>query len=60
VNPRKTANASTIDAHRGEEGGISRTPLKDFNKLGHKNAVIHKNMRFPGFFHNPMYPLKRI
>jgi hypothetical protein len=44
----------------GERGGNSITPLKDFEKLGHKSAIKHKNMRPPRFSHNPMYPLKRI
>jgi hypothetical protein len=42
-------------AHGGGEGSIS----KDFQKLGHKNAIKHKNRRTPpGFLTTPCTPSK--
>ncbi len=34
----------------------SCTPSKDFQKIGHKNAIKHENRRPPRFSHNPKYP----
>jgi hypothetical protein len=49
----------SIDAHKGgkgEEGGTSCTPSKDFQKLDHKNAIKHKNRGPPQrFFQNHEY-----
>jgi hypothetical protein len=46
---------------RGEEGGSSCTPSKDFEKLYHKNAIKHENRGPPHIiYHNPNHPLKRI
>ncbi len=45
-----------FDKHRcpkGEEGGTSCSPSKDFKKLDHKNAIKHKNRGPPPIFsHN--------
>ncbi len=50
----------TGGGERGE-GGTSCTPSKDFEKLLHRNTIKHENRGPPPrFFHNPMYPLKRI
>jgi hypothetical protein len=43
----------------GGGGGTSCTPSKDFEKLGHKNAIKHENRGPPRFSHNPKYPLKK-
>jgi hypothetical protein len=48
------------EGERERGGGTSCTPTKDFKNLDHKNAIKHENMRPPGFFHHPVYPLKRI
>jgi hypothetical protein len=52
---------SLIDAHGGEGDGEKRGsrgllmyPSKDFEKIGHKNAIKHENR----FSHNPEYPLQ--
>jgi hypothetical protein len=41
-------------------GGTSCTPLKYFEKFGHKNAIKYQKEDPPRFPHNPKYPLKRI
>jgi hypothetical protein len=42
-----------------EAGGVtSCTPQKDFKKLGHENAIKHKNRRPLNFLITPCTPLK--
>jgi hypothetical protein len=57
-----------LDEHRciqrrdGGGGGVPPhcTPLKDFEKLDHKNAIKHKNRGPPPrFSYNPKYPPQR-
>jgi hypothetical protein len=43
---------------KGEEGGTSCNPSKDFEKLDHKNAIKHENRGHPPS-HNPKYPLRK-
>ncbi len=44
----------------GGGGGTSCTPLNDFEKLDHKNAITHQNRGPPSrFSHNPKYPIKK-
>jgi hypothetical protein len=42
--------------HTWGEGGTLCTPSKYFEKLGHKNATKHKNMRPPSISSQPHVP----
>jgi hypothetical protein len=43
-----------IDAHKVEGRGTSCTHSQDFKKLGHTNAIRHKNMKpFVNFLTTP-------
>ncbi len=48
------------EEREGKEGGTPGTPLKDFQKFVHKNAIIHENSKPLDFLTAPSTSFKRI